>query len=262
MKNQLILHIPHSSDIIPDKSGYVVDDAKLAAEKLLLTDWHTEDLFYHTDSISIVTPFNRIFCDVERFPNDADEIMSSVGMGVTYQKNDDGSDLRNVSAKIKAEILNKYYYPHHKLLKEAVNRQLLTNGGALIIDCHSFSNKPFKRDLNQSQPRPDICIGTDSYHTPPGLIKFSETYFRLAGYSVMINNPYLGSIVPMEYYQKDIRVQSIMIEINRDLYLIPSTNMSNKNYIKIKRHIKNYLDKVNTVDYCYEAPIESLPETD
>jgi hypothetical protein len=41
----LIRHIPHASTAIPDRSGYVVDDDVLQRELLLLTDWHTDDLY-------------------------------------------------------------------------------------------------------------------------------------------------------------------------------------------------------------------------
>lgn len=244
MSKNLILHIPHSSNIIPDKVGYVVDDEKLEAEKLLLTDWHTADLFSYANGIPIVAPFNRLWCDVERFIDDNDEPMAQFGMGVIYTKCDDGSELRDVSDELRAMILNKHYHVHHQRLNAAVNEQLSTYGRALIIDCHSFSDKPFKRDLRQQDQRPDICIGTDEFHTPESLYNFSETYFKSFGYSVMINSPYTGTIVPMEYYQKDNRVESIMIEVNRDLYLVPGTNKKGEVYNKIKRVIKNYLEKI------------------
>ena len=35
----------------------------------------------------------------------------------------------------------------------------------------------------------------------------------------MGNQPFSGTIVPMKHYHKDQRVQSLMIEINRWLYL-------------------------------------------
>jgi N-formylglutamate deformylase len=36
---------------------------------------------------------------------------------------------------------------------------------------------------------------------------------------VAVNTPFAGTIVPMSHYGKDRRVSSIMIEINRGLYL-------------------------------------------
>jgi N-formylglutamate deformylase len=249
MAKKLILHIPHSADGIPDKTGYVVSDAVLNDEILLLTDWFTDDLFSTSDCVSVVANFNRVFCDVERFADDDKEAMAAVGMGTIYTNSDYGSILRNVSDELKNSILENYYYPHHKKLSAAVAEQLASDGKALIVDCHSFSSTPFKRDLSQDTPRPDICIGTDSFHTPRSLYKFSAVYFKWHGYSVKVNNPYSGSIVPMEYYQKNSCVHTIMIEVNRDLYLNPGTNQMSEGYNKIKSVIQDYLKRLSHLNY-------------
>ena len=39
------------------------------------------------------------------------------------------------------------------------------------------------------------------------------------GYSTARNQPFSGTIVPMKHYRKEERVQTLMIEINRWLYL-------------------------------------------
>lgn len=241
MNSNLILHIPHASTLIPNQKGYVVNHSELEQEMLLLTDWYTDDLFSFSGGVTIAANFNRIFCDVERFADDNQEVMSTVGMGFAYSKRDDGSELRKVSSELKKEILDSYYYPHHKALTKAVEEQVNLYGKALVIDCHSFSNKPFKRDLSQDTIRPDICIGTDDFHTPRGLYKIAAIFLKLQGYSVKINTPYSGSIVPMEYYQRNKKVYSIMIEVNRDLYLKPGTNQKNDNYDKVKQLIQNLL---------------------
>jgi len=38
-------------------------------------------------------------------------------------------------------------------------------------------------------------------------------------YKVTINSPYAGSLVPTKYYMKDNRVKSVMLEVNKKLYL-------------------------------------------
>ncbi len=45
------------------------------------------------------------------------------------------------------------------------------------------------------------------------------TAFRCRGYCVCINEPYTGSIVPLQFLNRDFRVRSVMIEVNRGLYL-------------------------------------------
>ena len=46
-----------------------------------------------------------------------------------------------------------------------------------------------------------------------------EKIFESCGYSTARDQPFSGTIVPMKHYRKDQRVQSLMIEINRWLYL-------------------------------------------
>jgi len=234
MKKQLILHIPHSSTVIPLNSGYLISDQALEQEMLKLTDWYTDDLFFSEDDRIIKAGFSRIFCDPERFTDDAQEIMSQFGMGVLYVMTDEGEPIREIDALLREKILNTYYWTHHKLFSEAVNEQLTQFGKALIIDCHSYPSTPLKRDLNKEAIRPDFNIGTDPFHTPKELIDISVEFFKDRGFSLGIDWPYKGSIVPLEYYGKNKNVQSIMLEINRKLYLKEPTNEKSERYAEIK----------------------------
>lgn len=240
--NQLILHIPHSSKCIPTDAVYMVDQNTVDKEILKLTDWYTDDLFSSEVMITVKAEFSRVFCDPERFSEDSQEVMAQFGMGVLYEKSDVGIPIREVSPSLREAILNRYYWPHHKQLNQAVEQQLRTCGKALIVDCHSFPSKPFVRDLDQSPNRPDFNIGSDSFHTPKRLVELSETFFKEKGFSVGIDWPYKGTIVPMEHYQKSKNVASIMLEINRALYLDEPSNMRSINYNVIKDIVREYLE--------------------
>ena len=241
---QLILHIPHSSENIPHTRGYVVNRAIIDEEILKLTDWHTDDLFSFEDSIDVKANFSRVFCDTERFSDDSQEVMAKFGMGVLYEKADDGSVIRKINQEVRDSILNEYYWPHHEKLNKAVEKQLNAHGKALIIDCHSFPNIPFNRSLNTRMPRPDFNIGTDSFHTPNYLIELSKDFFTEKGYTIGIDWPYSGSIVPLKYYKQNKNVESIMLEVNRRLYLKEGTNEKSENYLPIKEVVSEYLEMI------------------
>jgi N-formylglutamate amidohydrolase len=106
----------------------------------LLTDWYTDELFSFNHSVSVKAPFSRVFCDVERFDEDANEIMSKVGMGMLYTHADDGSIFRYLTDQIRNTIVQNHYYPHHQSLTNEVDHQLKLYGQSKIIDCHSFPN--------------------------------------------------------------------------------------------------------------------------
>jgi N-formylglutamate amidohydrolase len=241
---QLILHIPHSSTYFPNYEGFIINQQTLESEVLKLTDWYTENLFDPGEDIRVVAPFSRIFCDVERFADDNMEEMARYGAGVCYEKLDTGEEMREVTRDLKEHILNTYYYPHHQKLKQAVEGQLQENSKAVIIDCHSFPDTPFVRDLDQHPKRPDINIGTDQYHTPQKLIEETKEFFKAQGMDIELNRPYSGTMVPLEYYQKDEHVSSIMIEVNRRLYLNNGTNEINEHYSAVREMIRAYIDYI------------------
>ena len=65
-----------------------------------------------------------------------------------------------------------------------------------------------------------------------------KNYFEELGLVVGINNPYAGTIVPLEYYQKNENVNSIMIEINRKLFM-KDGNIDYKKVLELNRVMKN-----------------------
>jgi N-formylglutamate amidohydrolase len=222
--------------------GFISSQRVLKDEITILTDWFTDELFDLPFS-KVIAPFSRIFCDVERFENDNEEIMSSRGMGMCYTHTDGGKVMRNVTPSLKSEIATKYYRKHHFDFEMIVTEKLTERDKVLIIDCHSFPDKPMNRDLIQESPRPDFCIGTDEFHTSQELASFSVDYIKNNGYSVKINNPYSGSIVPLKYYQKNEKVQSLMIEINRKLYMKTENGeaIKTESFEKIKDFIANLI---------------------
>lgn len=66
------------------------------------------------------------------------------------------------------------------------------------------------------------------------------------GFSLKVecNRPFSGSIVPLEYYNKDKRVSSIMIELNRSLYMNEATGDRTCRYDCIKEIIERFLYKM------------------
>ena len=210
----MILHIPHASTNTLD---YEINNK--CRELLRMTDHFTDELYQNASAKKVIFKLSRLICDVERFSDDTQESMSKFGMGVCYTKDTQGKTLRHVSKKDRSEILDKYYLPHHKTLESAVDMELEKKGSALVIDCHSFPNEPYYFNSDAGKVRPDICIGTDSFHTPKKLLERVKSYFLSKGYHVSVDAPYSGSMVPLKHYKKEKNVHSIMIEVNRKLYM-------------------------------------------
>ena len=221
----MMIHIPHASTHIPPEYRASFRQEKLPHETAVMTDWYCDELFAF-DAPTLVFPVSRLVCDPERFREDSEEIMSTVGMGAVYTHCSDGTPLRTVTAAEREMILREYYDSHHEALERMVQTELERSGHALILDGHSFHMTPLPYET--SAARPDFCIGTDDYHTPRPLAEDLIAFFRSRGFSVLENAPFAGSIVPLRYWQKDPRVHSVMIEVNRGLYLKNGTDRSER----------------------------------
>jgi N-formylglutamate deformylase len=110
-------------------------------------------------------------------------------------------------------------------------------GRCLIIDCHSFPSKPLPYESDQSIDRPDICIGADPFHTPTGLIALMRSFCEASGVAIAINKPFAGTYMPLTYLGKDKRVSSIMVEVNRSLYMDEQTGDRSNQFFQTKNMI-------------------------
>lgn len=249
MKTPILLHIPHSSLSIPKtvRDKLCISEAELERELLRMTDRYT-DILFDLPTItnhSIIYPVSRLVVDPERFEDDAMELMAAIGMGVIYTATSQKNLLRTQPDVCeRTELLDAYYHPHHRRFTEAVAELLNEAGQALIIDCHSFASRPLPYELNQENDRPDICIGTDSFHTPKWLLDSVTDAFLKLGYTVAVNHPFAGTIVPMAYYHQEPQVRSIMIEINRKLYMHEDTGEKGPLFARVKDDIATVVSHI------------------
>jgi len=245
----VVLHIPHSSSLIPaeDRSGLLLSDCDLHQELLAMTDWFTDELFDLPGATRIVFPISRLVVDPERFLDDSLETMAGRGMGVIYTRTSGGNILRaQPSTELRMAFINRYYDPHHNALAIAVGRVLDIHSTCLLIDCHSFPARPLPYEFDQSPERADICLGTDGFHTPPRLITAAVDAFQQLGFTVSINRPFSGTLLPLKHYQQESRVFSLMVEVNRGLYLDEATGERNENYSALQSKIQAAMTAIAT----------------
>ena len=234
--NNVILHIPHSSTLIPSGCQFLISKSDLTSEIDKMTDHKTDTLFVLAGAKRLVFPVSRLVVDPERFIEDP---MESVGMGVVYTQTADGRPLRDISNTGRQALVDTYYHPHHAKLTQMVDTCLVQYGHCLIVDCHSFSAYPlpYEKDTN----RPDICIGTCEFHTSSELEHSLSEPLTSMGYEVAINSPYSGTIVPLKHYYKDPRVSSVMIEVNRRLY------SNTTDYLTLQKDLSSVMSQLSII---------------
>jgi N-formylglutamate amidohydrolase len=236
----IVCNIPHAGLSVPTqcKESFTLSEEKLTHEVSYMADMYTDELYGELAHVaSFIKPtISRVVVDVERFENEDEEPMARVGMSAFYTKTSGGELLRTINQAQRKE-LETIYHEYHETFTTLVEKTLASQGRAIIVDCHSFPSVPRVYEPDQELFRPDICIGTDSYHTPQELTDFLVSHFTNAGYSVKINSPFAGTIVPMSHYHKDGRVVSVMIEVNRKLYMNEETFERSEDFSSTARTI-------------------------
>jgi len=252
----ILLHIPHSSLHVPENVGptFIVDQKELERELLLLTDRYTEELFELESAERLVFGVSRLVVDPERFEDDAVEPMAKRGMGAVYTQTTSGSPLKSDASR--EHLISEYYGPHHEELNEWARNALAEHGRCLLIDCHSYPSQPLLCDQDQTSERPMFCVGTDPFHTPPYLTKSlvealeelaqdfaTDTIAAFSGV-VLVDRPYSGTMVPSRFYGLDPRVESIMIEVNRSLYMDEETGEKRPSFQNLRGSLAEVLSVV------------------
>jgi N-formylglutamate deformylase len=73
-----------------------------------------------------------------------------------------------------------------------------------------------------------------SFHTSPSVRDAIIAAAEGEGYSVAVDVPFAGALVPLSYYGKDRRVLSVMIEVNRRLYMDEHSGLKIQNFEKVR----------------------------
>jgi len=220
----MILHIPHSST---NTLGRKIEKTDIDH----LTDVYTDELFFHPNSDRLVFKVSRFVVDVERFPDDQ-EAMLKMGQGICYTKGTRNNDIEVID---KEKLIETYYKTHHEKLNKLVARTLCFFPIVVVVDCHSFPPE---------HNSPDFCIGFNKDVSNEFLkeIYKIEKLLTDLNFTVSLNTPYKGAIIPTNYVN-DARVESVMIEVNKDLYI-----KNRKEFDEIKKVITLVLDIISNYE--------------
>ena len=212
----IVLNIPHAG---VRGLGSIKCDNKvnLLAEVRKWTDWYTDLIFIpeKNDRIKhIIADYSRFAVDVERL---LDDPLKKKGQGIIYTKYN-GQE-RYVGEKERIRLM-AYYYDYIDRLKSMLSEH------SLLIDCHSFPS-----DMSDV----DICIGYNEDWSKPTdfVIDLVVESFKQYGYKVGINTPFSNAIAPETGYTYN----SIMIELNKRVYLNEQTLDFNENAPKLREQL-------------------------
>jgi N-formylglutamate amidohydrolase len=245
----VILHVPHSSHVIPQdvRSDIVLSDEALAHELALMTDAHTERIAELAAAAAacrpwqVVNQLSRLVVDPERFPDEREE-MSRVGMGAVYTLTATGERLRDPDPASQENLVQRWYRPYAQVLSDLVDERVAAVGRADIIDHHSYPSTRLPYELGGAR-RPAVCLGTDRFHTPQWMTDAASAAFAECG-DVAENTPFAGCYVPLKHYESDDRVSGIMVEIRRDLYMSEPGGRPTDGLARVARRLAAFIDAI------------------
>lgn len=270
-----VVHIPHSSTTIPEdvRGQFVLQPQELAAELLRMTDHLTDRLFDLPPGLAraVSFPVSPLVVDPERFEDDEHEPMARKGMGAVYTRTSDGRPLRRVPPAAHAAgrewhllregLLDRFYRPHHAALSAAVAAALASHGRCLLVDAHSFPSAPLPYEDDRDPDRPDVCLGTDPFHTPAWLCAAARESCAALG-RVELDRPFSGALVPAPYWRRDERVLAVMLEVNRGRYLDEATGRPSAGFEETERLLQAALVRlVDAAGKTMADPDRSAPVT-
>ena len=217
---EIIKHIPHASLELPENQSMVFK-GNFNLYNLKMSDVGIDLIFKDVPGIEYKAPYSRLYCDVERYKDNKKEEMSKYGQGYIYDKLYDGKTIFRFNIVNGHDVykeIEDYYDNYHQGLTDLVNSKLKEGHDVLILDLHSYSDE-LAVHIDKKPPFPDICIGINEDFDNKKMLDYIINKIKEKGYSYQINYPYSGSIVPRNIIKGKGKVYSIMLEVNKRIYL-------------------------------------------
>jgi N-formylglutamate deformylase len=132
--------------------------------------------------------------------------------------------------------LARYFHPYAVRVTDVAAQLLAAHGRVTIVDLHSYPSVQLPYELHDG-PRPELCVGTDGFHTPAWLRSLVTEVAAAHHLDVGVDSPFAGAYVPEAYHGRDRRISSVMLELRRDLYLDEATATPHDGEVRIARFV-------------------------
>ncbi|MDR2442714.1 MAG: N-formylglutamate amidohydrolase [Deltaproteobacteria bacterium] len=119
-------------------------------------------------------------------------------------------------------IINQAVKPYFEQLEAACSNELANNNLVALITLRSFATVPQPHERDRRLPRPQVSLGSNSQHSPEGLVTLAGTIFRALGLWPQLNWP-LISADPPGPLAAQVRLKTLSLGLRRDLYMDEKT---------------------------------------
>ena len=254
----LVFDSPHSGTDYPEDFGH---QAPMAAVR------KAEDTY--VDEIYDAAPaqgaallralFPRSYIDPNRAADDLDASMiegdwpgrvmpspkTALGLGLLWSRYPPGLPLygRKLTVAEVRRRIETYHGPYHEALRRALDAAYARFGVVWHINCHSMPS--VSNDMaaeGPGIPRADFTLGDRDGTTCAA--EFTETVravLAAKGYRVTVNDPYKGSELIRAWSAPQAGRHSLLVEINRRLYMNEDTFEKTDGFAKLQADIRHLI---------------------
>jgi N-formylglutamate amidohydrolase len=250
----LVFDSPHSGTIYPDDFRHVAPLQALRRAE----DTHVDELYGAAPDqgcVLLAALFPRSYVDPNRNTLDQDPDLldgpwpeplspssrSLSGRGLIWSGYPPGLPLydRKLPVEEVRQRIERYHAPYHASLQQELDGAYGAFGSVWHVNCHSMPSVSTK--MSPEGPgvvRPDITLGDrDGTTCAPAFTAFVRDYFAGRGYSVTINDPYKGAYLLSACSNPDGARHSLMIELNRRLYMDEETLEKNAGFARLQEEL-------------------------
>jgi N-formylglutamate amidohydrolase len=253
----LVIDSPHSGEDYPADFDHVPPREIVRH----VEDTHVARLYRgatQSGATLIEATFPRAYIDPNRSLADLDTSMladpwpdpitpsrkTEQGIGLIWRVARDGMPMYGRALAV-AEVrrrIDGYYVPYHVALASELDLLHRAFGAVWHINAHSM---PAVGDANADDPgreRADVVLGDrDGTTCAPEFTALVGDFFRGAGYSVAINDPYKGVEIVRKHGRPGAGRHSLQIELNRRLYMDEATLLPNAHYAALETDLRRLI---------------------
>ncbi len=232
--------------VLHDNVSMYVDDLWGAAP-----DYGATMLYASFPSFWIDANRNELDIDADliegEWPVPLQPTVSKRGLGLLKSKSRYGEPVHErklTVAEVMARIEN-YHRPYYAELKQNLDRMRSAWGFVYQLSCHCMSAVGAPTHPDAGQPRTDFCLGNVNGTTSSAeFIEFVKAKIESLGYSCKLNFPYTGGELNARFGDTSGKSESIMVEINKKLFMDTATFRRKPEFAKVKADVTKVLAAV------------------
>jgi N-formylglutamate deformylase len=257
----LVCDSPHSGTSYPNDFNYAVDYADLRR----CEDTHVEKLWAGVPSVGgtlIHATFPRSYTDANRTEFDIDVSMIEgvwpahaepsqrcikLGNGLVFSKTTTLKSIYDRKLSI-SEVQNRIescWRPYRQAVASELEKASQAHGKRWHLNLHSMPSNAYERLGLQGKSLADVVLGNlQGAACSEAFTSFIAQAFRARGYTVAINDPYVGMDLLVVHGDPAKQHESLQIELNRALYLNEVTREPLPQFDKVQADINSLLSEL------------------